>query len=87
MSENSIIEVLTHLVEQAEGPYKWYVITAVALVLTAGITRYIFKTLKWFFIVIAMATLIFAALWYFADSANLTATPSSPAEIESTVGE
>ena len=42
---------------QLEGPYRWYVIGSILSVLTAIITRFIFKTLKWF-LIIASAVIV-----------------------------
>lgn len=47
-----------------EGPYKWYVIGGVLLLLTAVITRFIFKTLKWFFIIMAAVIVGFTVVSY-----------------------
>lgn len=45
-------------VTQLEGPYKWYVMVAVALVLTALITRFIFRTFKWFLLLLFLSALL-----------------------------
>ncbi|MFH1354285.1 MAG: hypothetical protein ABIH36_03265 [bacterium] len=47
-----------------EGPYKWYVISGFLLILTAVITRFIFKTLKWFLIIIAAVVVGFTIVSY-----------------------
>lgn len=50
---------------QLEGPYKWYVLGAVLVVLTAVMTRVIFKTLKWFFVLVALVIIGFTIWKYF----------------------
>lgn len=49
---------------QLEGPYRWYVIGAILIILTAVITRFIFNTLKWFFMLAAVAVIIIALIHY-----------------------
>ena len=43
-----------------EGPYKWYVLALVIIVITGLVTRFIFKTLKWFIIILAIIFIILA---------------------------
>jgi|GEM_PF-3593318 hypothetical protein len=50
---------------QLEGPYRWYVIGGILIILTAVISRFIFKTLKWFLIIAATAVVIVAIIQYF----------------------
>jgi hypothetical protein len=50
-----------------EGPYKWYAIGITLGLLTALVTRFIFKTLKWFLIILPAAILVAAVMAYFAD--------------------
>ena len=76
--QEGALAVLSHVVEQLEGPYKWYVIGGVALILTAGITRFVFKTYKWFFLVLAIAALIGAAFWGLSEFAGVTLLPENP---------
>ena len=45
------------IVAQIEGPYKWYIMGAVAFILTAFITRFIFKTFKWFLVMVLIVVL------------------------------
>ena len=52
---------------QIEGPYKWYAIGVVLAVLTAFVTRFIFKTLKWFLIIAAAAVIVFTIVTYLTD--------------------
>lgn len=52
------------LVQNIEGPYKWYVIGAVIAVLTLFFTRFVFKTIKWFVFLVAIAVLLFAVVSY-----------------------
>jgi hypothetical protein len=63
MEMSSIIE----FVSQLEGPYKWYVLGGVLVVLTALVTRFIFKTLKWFLMIVAAAIIVFTIVNYFVD--------------------
>lgn len=52
------------VVQNIEGPYKWYVIGGVIAVLTLFFTRFVFKTIKWFLFLIAIAVLLFAVVSY-----------------------
>lgn len=47
-----------------EGPYKWYVIGFVVTLLTALVTRFIFKTLKWFVIIAAAGIVVMTIASY-----------------------
>ena len=49
---------------QLEGPYRWYTIGFVLMILTALVTRFIFKTLKWFLVLAVVAAFIFMAVEY-----------------------
>lgn len=69
-------EYLVFILAQLEGPYKWYVIGLGAVLLTALVTRFIFKTFKWFILLAALAILIFALLASLARLANIG--PSVP---------
>lgn len=60
----ALADILDFLLK-IEGPYKWYVISTVIVVMTAFLTRFIFKTLKWFFIIAVFGVLIVAAASYF----------------------
>lgn len=51
---------ITSIFALLEGPYKWYVITVVVILLTAFFTRFVFKTIKWFLVIIAIGILILA---------------------------
>lgn len=55
---------ITDFFLQLEGPYRWYVISGILVILTAIITRFIFKTLKWFLIIAAAAVIIVAIIQY-----------------------
>lgn len=44
---------------QMEGPYKWYVLASVAVGITAVVTHFIFRTLKWFLLIAALGFIIF----------------------------
>lgn len=63
-----ILADLMDLALKIEGPYKWYVIGAVVVILTAFLTRFIFKTLKWFLIIAAIGVIVFTIVNYFATS-------------------
>jgi hypothetical protein len=63
MEMSSIVD----LVSQLEGPYKWYVLGGVLVILTALVTRFIFKTLKWFLLILAAAIIVFTIVNYFFD--------------------
>ncbi|PIT98047.1 MAG: hypothetical protein COT71_02815 [Candidatus Andersenbacteria bacterium CG10_big_fil_rev_8_21_14_0_10_54_11] len=47
-----------------EGPYRWYVLGAVLVLLTAIMTRIIFKTFKWFTLIAAAGVLVTAGAYY-----------------------
>ena len=57
---------MSSLAEQLEGPYKWYVLVAVALILTGLVTRFIFKNLKWF-ILLMIILLCFVGFFLLAE--------------------
>lgn len=61
MDFNSVLNI----VRSIEGPYKWYVIGGVIAVLTLFFTRFVFKTIKWFLFLAAIAVLLFAVVTYF----------------------
>lgn len=52
------------VVQNIEGPYKWYVIGGVIAVLTLFFTRFVFKTIKWFLFLVGIAVLLFAVVSY-----------------------
>lgn len=60
ISFQSIIDFFLKL----EGPYKWYAIAVVLVVLTAIITRFIFNTLKWFLLIAFAAIIIITLIQY-----------------------
>jgi len=49
-----------------EGPYKWYVLGTFLVVLTAVMTRVIFKTFKWFLLLAAVLVIGVTLIYYFA---------------------
>lgn len=55
----TVLDNISPLVEQLEGPYKWYVMVGAAVALTALITRFIFKTFKWILLLGLVAALIY----------------------------
>jgi hypothetical protein len=44
---------------QLEGPYKWYALLFIAAVITAVVTRFVFKTLKWVLLIGALVIMGF----------------------------
>ena len=86
-TEQGTVAFLSHIAEQLEGPYKWYVIGIVALILTAGITRFVFKTFKWFVLVMLLALILISALWGLSQLAGVTMLPSLGADSQAQVGE
>ncbi|MBI3255610.1 MAG: hypothetical protein HYZ63_01440 [Candidatus Andersenbacteria bacterium] len=44
---------------QLEGPYKWYVLLFIAAIITAVVTRFVFKTLKWVLLIGALVLMGF----------------------------
>lgn len=57
---------ITQFAGQLEGPYKWYILGAVLVVLTAVVTKFIFHTIKWFFVLAALGLIVLAVLKIFA---------------------
>lgn len=57
---------VTSFATQLEGPYRWYILGFVVIVLTALVTKFIFKTIKWFLILFALALIALALLKIFA---------------------
>lgn len=55
---------------QLEGPYRWYVTGGVLIILTAIITRFIFKTLKWF-LVLASAVIVLLTIIHYLTPIDL----------------
>ncbi len=58
-----IISWLKIGLSQLEGEYKWYAVALVMFIVTAAITQYIFKTLKWFLLLMLLGVLLFGAFW------------------------
>lgn len=58
---------ITQIADQLEGPYKWYILGFVLFVLTAVVTRFIFKTIKWFFILVACGLILLGVLKIFSS--------------------
>ena len=59
------LSTIFQLVQNIEGPYKWYVIGGVIVVLTLFFTRFVFKTIKWFLLLAGIIVLLFAIVQYF----------------------
>jgi len=55
-------EILQTAFIQLEGPYKWYVLLFIAAIITGVLTRFVFKTIKWFLLIAALGVLLFY-LW------------------------
>jgi hypothetical protein len=64
-------------VAQLEGPYKWYIMGAVAFILTALITKFIFKTFKWFLLLVCVVGLMLGGLYLLTS----IGTPTNPQRI------
>lgn len=62
---------ILNFISQLEGPYKWYVLGFILVVLTAIMTKVIFKTFKWFLILAGLAILIIVAVYYLAPDSWL----------------
>lgn len=45
--------------QEIEGPYKWYILGGIIVLLTAFLTKFVFRTLKWFVLVAALAFIIY----------------------------
>jgi hypothetical protein len=58
-----IIDFLRVVLVKLEGEYKWYVIALVGLAVMALITKFIFKTVKWFFILVLIGIFMFGVFW------------------------
>lgn len=58
---------IADVVLQLEGPYRWYIIGFVLIVLTALVTKFIFKTIKWFFVLAALAFIVLMVVKLFSD--------------------
>lgn len=58
---------ITQFAAQLEGPYKWYILGFVLVILTAVVTKFIFHTIKWFFVLFAIGLILLAALKIFSD--------------------
>jgi hypothetical protein len=67
----SVSETLIGVLQQLEGPYKGYVITAAIVFITALITRFVFKTFKWFMVLMIVGAMGIGALWLLAQLTNL----------------
>ena len=86
-TEEGTVAFLSQVAELLEGPYKWYVIGIVALILTAGITRFVFKTFKWFLLVMVLALILITALWALAQFAGVSLLPTLSPDSQAQVGE
>lgn len=55
-------ETIVELFSRLEGEYKWYVLGGVVVLLTGIMSRVMFKTLKWFLMLVAIG-IIGLAVW------------------------
>lgn len=53
---------LTQFAQLLEGPYRWYLLGFVLVLLTAVVTKFIFKTIKWFFVLAALVLIGLAVM-------------------------
>lgn len=67
MTLESLIEIITKL----EGEYKWYVLSAVVLLLGVFFTQTIFKTIKWFILLLLLGALIVGSFYFFSLGTGL----------------
>jgi len=49
--------------QQLEGPYRWYIIATAIFLLTAFVSRFIFKTFKWFLFLLVIGA-VFIGMFY-----------------------
>lgn len=66
-----IIERVLDFASKLEGPYRWYVIGGVVLIVTAMVTRFVFKTYKWFILLALLGALVFGIVYTIAQWASL----------------
>lgn len=59
---------IINFVQQLEGPYKWYALAAILGVLTLFFTRFVFKTIKWFLMIVAIGVIIATVVAYFYNA-------------------
>jgi hypothetical protein len=52
------------LATSLEGGYKWYIVTGIVFILSALITRFIFKTIKWFVMIVLLGILVAGLTFY-----------------------
>lgn len=53
----TVEQSLQLIAAQLEGPYKWYALLIIVGVITALVTRFVFRTLKWFLIIVALVVI------------------------------
>lgn len=53
----TIEQALQAIALQLEGPYKWYALLVIMGLITALVTRFIFRTLKWFMVIVALVVM------------------------------
>lgn len=70
-SREGLLALASSIVTQLEGPYRWYIIAGVVLLLTALTTRFIFKTFRWFLLLAVLAAIIIGGFFLFTQWANL----------------
>jgi hypothetical protein len=62
-------EGIIQVVQGLEGEYKFYALAIVASVITGLVTRFIFKTIKWFILLVALGGLALALFTVVRDLA------------------
>lgn len=64
MINDQLLANISTALSQIEGPYKWYIIAAGLFILTGIIIKVIFRTLKWFVLLLLFAALILGIFWF-----------------------
>lgn len=59
------LEVARDVAQQLEGPYRWHIVGAFLFITTAIVSRFIFKTFKWFVLLVLIGGLLVAGARYF----------------------
>jgi len=65
MDPTTTFTSVTAFFTNLEGPYKWYAIVAIVLVLSTIFTRFVFKTVKWLVVLILLGSVAFFVLNHF----------------------
>lgn len=59
-TEMTDLAALTQFAQLLEGPYRWYILGFIVVILTALVTKFIFKTIKWFLVLAALVLIALA---------------------------